>query len=129
MDSADGIQQRVQAIAHSQVVPSAVELDRSVGAATLQPRSLEGTVAGRAMGAPRRPSPLLGNSAGSSDEPPAWWGSEPTSEHGVLVKLTHEISGLSRLLDAVDGACAATGLSARLRGSAVVGHRPGGPRR
>lgn len=119
VDSADGIQQRVQAIAHSQVVPSAVELDRSDGGATLS-LLLEGTVPG-VEGRTAQALALLGDSAGSSDEAPAWWGTEPSSEHGVLVKLTHEISGLSRLLDAVDGACAATGLNARLRGSALVG--------
>ena len=96
VDSADGIQQRVQAIAHSQVVPSAVELDRSGGGATLS-LLLEGTVPG-VEGRTAQALALLGDSAGSSDEPPEWWGTEPSSEHGVLVKLTHEISGLSRCI-------------------------------
>jgi glycolate oxidase FAD binding subunit len=39
----------------------------------------------------------------------------------VLLKVTHEIAGLAHLLTAMDHACAATGLTAHLRGSVAVG--------
>jgi glycolate oxidase FAD binding subunit len=53
------------------------------------------------------------------DTPPGWWGQPPAGD--TLLKLTHEIAGVSALLDAVDAATARRGLRAAVRGSAGVG--------
>ncbi|HET7399954.1 MAG TPA: FAD-binding oxidoreductase [Intrasporangium sp.] len=119
LDSRARIQQRVLAVTHAQVVPSAVELDWSAGGATLS-LLLEGVP----PGVERRTSQaldLLGPDAGASEEAPPWWGREPQGEAGVLLKVTHEIAGLSRLLAALETAAAAAGVTPTLRGSPVVG--------
>ena len=117
----------VQQVVHSQLVPTAVELDRpATGDATLC-LLLEGIPPGvesRTADA----LDLLGAGATASDEAPQWWGAEPLvggaePQNGdeVLLKVTHEIDGLAHLLTALDDACAATGLVAHLRGSVAVG--------
>jgi len=118
--TASRIHALVQRVVHSQLVPSAVELDRpAAGDATLC-LLLEGIPPGvesRAAAA----LDLLGAGATAADDPPDWWGAEPLVGHEVLLKLTHEIDGLARLLTALDDACVATGLTAHLRGSVAVG--------
>jgi glycolate oxidase FAD binding subunit len=116
----DEIHALVQQVVHSQLVPTAVELDRpSTGGATLGvllegiPPGVESRTA-QALG-------LLGDGASASDEPPNWWGAEPVVSGEVLLKLTHEIAGLAHLLTALDDACGETGLTAHLRGSVAVG--------
>jgi glycolate oxidase FAD binding subunit len=122
VSSADGIQDLVLAVVHSQVVPSALELDWHGGEGTLSlllegiPPGVEGRTA-QVLG-------LLGSGATESSEPPAWWGREPESEPSstmALLKVTHEIAGLSRLLAALESVAAAAGVSTRLRSSAAVG--------
>ncbi|NUR79125.1 MAG: FAD-binding oxidoreductase [Dermatophilaceae bacterium] len=122
VDSVEEVQERVLAVTHAQFVPSAVELDwstdRSAGA-TLS-LLLEGVPPGVEQRT-RQALALLGPGATSSEEAPSWWGAEPRGEAGVLVKVTHEIAGLSRLLAALDTAASAAGVTTVLRGSPVVG--------
>jgi glycolate oxidase FAD binding subunit len=114
------IQELVQRVVHSQLVPSAVELDRPGSGATTLSLLLEGIPPGvEARAAQARD--LLGADAVASDNPPHWWGAEPTSGAEVLLKVTHEIAGLASLLTALDEVSAAIGLTAHLRGSVAVG--------
>ncbi len=115
----DGIQDLVLAVVHSQIVPSALELDWRAGEGTLS-LLLEGIPPG-VEGRTAQALALLGSGASASDQPPVWWGSEPESSAGALLKVTHEIAGLSRLLSAVDEGGAAAGLAPTLRGSSGVG--------
>jgi glycolate oxidase FAD binding subunit len=119
VSEARGIQQRVSDVVHSQLVPSAVELERTPEGARLSVL-LEGIPPGveQRVAVAKR---LLGPDATETDEAPAWWGSEPESESGVLLKVTHEIAHLRELLDALDGAAAQADLTATLRGSPAVG--------
>jgi glycolate oxidase FAD binding subunit len=125
--SADSIQEKVLDIVHSQVVPSALELDlpahdeldRPAGGGTLSLllEGIEPGVEARTGQALR----LLGDDATAREQPPTWWGREPTGGAGILVKVTHEIARLTRLLAALDEAAAATGLGVVLRGSPAIG--------
>ena len=100
----------MQRVIHSHLVPTAVELDRPAsGGAALSVR-LDGIPPGveaRSQGA----LALLGDGAEESDAAPGWWGSEPGGD--VLLKVTHEVASLGRVLEA------AAGLD--VRGSAAVG--------
>jgi glycolate oxidase FAD binding subunit len=114
------IQDLVQQVVHSQLVPSGVELDRPErGTATLS-ILLEGIPPG-VQGRAAQARDLLGPAATASERPPQWWGAEPESHGGSLLKVTHEIAGLAVLLTALDDVSAATGVSAHLRGSVAVG--------
>lgn len=122
LDSVEAVQERVLAVTHAQFVPSAVELDRSTErspGATLS-LLLEGVPPGVEQRTDQALA-LLGSGATSSEEAPEWWEAEPRGGAGVLVKVTHEISGLARLLTALDSAAASAGVSAVLRGSPLVG--------
>jgi glycolate oxidase FAD binding subunit len=115
-----GIHALVQQVVHSQLVPTAVELDRpSTGDATLCVL-LEGIPPG-VESRTAQALQLLGDGASARDEPPNWWGAEPVVGGEVLLKLTHEIAGLAHLLTALDDTCAETGFTAHLRGSVAVG--------
>jgi glycolate oxidase FAD binding subunit len=114
------IQALVQQVVHSQLVPTAVELDRPASGDATLCLLLEGVPPGvesRTAGA----LDLMGAGATAGDDAPDWWGAEPFVGGEVLLKVTHEIAGLAQLLTALDDACAATGLTAHLRGSVAVG--------
>jgi glycolate oxidase FAD binding subunit len=117
----EDVQEVVQQVLHSQLVPSGVELDRpGDGAAATLSLLLEGIppgVEGRAAQA----GDLLGDTATAAGTPPSWWGAEPAADGEVLLKVTHELAGLASLLTALDDVAAATGLAAHLRGSVAVG--------
>ena len=116
----DGIQAMVQDVVHSQLVPTAVELDRpATGDATLS-LLLEGIPPG-VESRTNAALDLMGTSATAGDDAPGWWGAEPLVGGEVLLKLTHEIAGLAHLLTALDDVCAETGFTAHLRGSVAVG--------
>jgi glycolate oxidase FAD binding subunit len=110
----------VQEVVHSQLVPSAVELDLPPdGEATLC-LLLEGSL----PGVQRRTADfleLLGPGATADDKGPRWWGAEPYDDAQVLLKVTHEITGLGHLLTALHAVCAEIGVTAHLRGSVAVG--------
>jgi glycolate oxidase FAD binding subunit len=119
VDGHAGIQRLVQSIAHAQLVPTAVELDHSEGCGTVT-LLLEGTAAGL-QGRVEQALALLGDDANETDDPPEWWGAEPTESGEPLLKVTHTLAGLSRLLAVVDEAAQGAGVPARFRGSALVG--------
>ena len=126
VDNLDGsrapssLQALVQQVVHSQLVPTAVELDRpATGGATLC-LLIEGIPPG-VESRTAEALDLLGAGATARDHAPDWWGAEPSAAGEVLLKITHEIAGLAHLLTALDDACAATGLTAHLRGSVAVG--------
>ena len=107
----------LQRVVHSQLVPGAVELDRDAhGSATLTVL-LEGIGPG-VLARTSAALELLGPGATAGDQPPPWWGTEPAGE--VLLRLTHEITGLPHLLAALDTA-AGQGVGVQVRGSAAVG--------
>jgi glycolate oxidase FAD binding subunit len=116
----DGIQALVQQVVHSQLVPTAVELDRPTASGATLCLLLEGIPPG-VESRTTQALDLLGDGATAGDHAPDWWGAEPLVGGEVLLKLTHEIAGLAHLLTALDHACAATGLTAHLRGSVAVG--------
>ena len=114
------LQALVQQVVHSQLVPAAVELDRPASGGATLCLLLEGIPPGvesRTAAA----LDLMGPGATAHDDAPPWWGMEPLRAGAALLKVTHEIAGLGRLLTALDDACAATGLTAHLRGSVAVG--------
>jgi glycolate oxidase FAD binding subunit len=114
------IQALVQQVVHSQLVPTAVELDRPASGDATLCMLLEGIPPGvesRTAGA----LAFMGAGATASDGAPEWWGAEPFVGGEVLLKVTHEIAGLGHLLAALDDACAESGLTAHLRGSVAVG--------
>ncbi len=116
----DRIHVLVQQVVHSQLVPTAVELDRpATGDATLC-LLLEGIPPG-VQSRTAQALDLMGAGATAADNAPDWWGMEPLVGGEVLLKLTHEIAGLAPLLSVLDDACAATGLTSHLRGSVAVG--------
>jgi glycolate oxidase FAD binding subunit len=97
-------------VAHSHLVPSGVELDWHDGAGELAVRldGIPNGVAARTADAEE----LLGPGATSRDEPPEWWGAEPSGGE-VLLKVTHEVASLGEVLAAVG--------DRHTRGSAGVG--------
>jgi glycolate oxidase FAD binding subunit len=116
----------VQSVIHSQVVPSAVEVDRRSDGTAEVAVLIEGIVEG-VDGRVQTLRDLLAGSAGAGSETaPDWWGRAPWSDapgpdRDVALRLTTELAGLPRLIEALDEA--AVGLSRRpvLRGSAGVG--------
>jgi glycolate oxidase FAD binding subunit len=103
----------VQRVLHAQFVPSAVEVDRPEPGGPVEVAVLlEGTEAGVAA---RTAQAIDALGAGAAETgAPSWWATLPAGE--VLVKVTTELTGLARLLDAVEKAGPAT-----VRGSAGVG--------
>ncbi|GAB2995950.1 FAD-binding oxidoreductase [Amycolatopsis acidiphila] len=112
--------EQAQRVLHSQVVPTALELDRPADAPATLAVLVEGIEAG-VEGRVTTLLELLGGDAGVAGEAPPWWGRAPWAAGGVALRLTHEIAGLPRLLDAVDDAGRRYGLRPAVRGSAGVG--------
>jgi glycolate oxidase FAD binding subunit len=111
--------QVVQLVLHSQLVASAVEVDRRPDGSGEVGVLLEGIpdgVDGRVKGL----HALLGPSP-ESEAPPPWWGQAPWTAGEVGLRLTTEISALPRLLEAVERATASLSRPAAVRGSAGVG--------
>ena len=116
------------AVAHSQLVPSAVELDAP--APTGPTGSLSVLVEGHPDGAAesaRRVADLL-DASGAGDvqvgeEPPSWWGGDVAAGRGgcTLLRVTHVLTGVTPLLRTLSEAAASSGVRAHLRGSPAVG--------
>lgn len=110
-------------VVHAQMVPTALEIDQAGGsggsggmlAVGLEgiPRGVDGRVA--------RVLDLLGEDAQVSESAPGWWGRAPWDDGDVALRLTHEIAGLPKLLDALAETAQRHGLRAAARGSAGVG--------
>jgi len=110
----------VQGVIHSHLVATACELDRPAdGPAALAVR-LDGIAPGVAARTAAALT-LLGEGATALEVAPPWWGSEPGEPDEVLLKVTHEISGLPALLDVVDAAADRSSVPIDLRGSVAVG--------
>lgn len=112
----------VQRTVHSQLVPTAVELDRNTSGDT----TVAVQVSGTEQGVPARVGALLElldvRSAEVLAQPPSWWPQLPWPVGGVGLRLTHELTGLGKLIRALDEACAEAGCAAAaVRGSAGVG--------
>jgi glycolate oxidase FAD binding subunit len=107
-------------VVHSQLAPTAVELDRPADGGWTLSLLLEGIPAG-VEGRTGRALDLLGTAATASGDPPPWWGREPFGSTGVALKLTFEIAGLPHLLTALQESAAACGLQVDGRGSVGVG--------
>jgi glycolate oxidase FAD binding subunit len=108
----------VQRLVHSQLMVSAVELDWGGGQGQVAAQ-IEGH-ADAAAGCADQARELLGGGATHDEQPPSWWGTEPSAP-SALLKVTHEIAALPRLLAAITRAEQASGLQAALRGSPAVG--------
>ncbi len=116
IDDRDRLLRAVADVVHSQVYPSGIELD--VPAALREAPAVvsvlvEGTGPGVAARA-ERVVDLLGPGAAVTDAAPAWWGAEPSGS--VLLKVTHELAALDRLLAGL-----ARSPDAAYRGSVGVG--------
>lgn len=111
-----GAAEAVRAVATSQVVPAAVELDWPVGGAGTLAVLLEGMPAGVA-GRSGATAGLLGADATAGQAPPPWWGTYPWSTGDTAIKLTFVRSGLPAVLAAARAATPPVAL----RGSAGVG--------
>ncbi|MDQ1616430.1 MAG: glycolate oxidase binding subunit [Actinomycetota bacterium] len=107
----------VAAMLGSQVVPTAVEVDQPATGPLTVAVLLEGTEAGVA-GRAARAADLLGD-ANEADDVPPWFGAYPFAPDGVGLKLTCEISGLTRLLVAVRRTAERQDVPVDVRGSAT----------
>ena len=109
-----------QRVVHSQLAPTAVELDRPADAGWTLSMLLEGIAAG-VEGRTERALDLLGPAATATGDAPPWWGREPFGPTDTALKLTFEIAGLPHLLAALQDGAAACGLQVDGRGSVGVG--------
>ncbi|HKS49770.1 MAG TPA: FAD-binding oxidoreductase [Amycolatopsis sp.] len=115
--SARAAHEVVQEVIHAQVVPAALELDRPSGTVAVL---VEGTPEG-VSDRVRTVRDLMGGDAEVRETPPEWWGKVPWGSGEVALRLTHEIAGLPKLLDALDEAAERTGSRAAVRGSPGAG--------
>jgi glycolate oxidase FAD binding subunit len=111
----------VATAANSPLIASAVELYRAAPGGPLRVGVLlEGSadgVASRAM----RMAGLLGT-ADIAETPPGWWPGGPDAADGAtLVRVSFWVSALGAVLDAIDEAAAAAGVSPVIAGSAGAG--------
>jgi glycolate oxidase FAD binding subunit len=139
----------VLAVAHSQLVPSAVELDVPApggagrGTASGEPTGPSGSggptgsagslsvlVEGHPDGAAesaQRVADLLSASGGADvqvgEDAPQWWGGDVAADRGwcTLLRVTHVLTGVTPLLRVLSEAAARSGVRAHLRGSPAVG--------
>lgn len=114
----------VQAVIHSQVVPSAVEIDRrSDGGAEIGVlvEGIPDGVDGRVDALQRLLAGAVSADAAGTDTAPRWWGRAPWRDGDVVVKCTTEIAALPVLLEALDEVAIPLGGRPAVRGSAGVG--------
>jgi glycolate dehydrogenase FAD-binding subunit len=122
-DRPEEAQRLAQAVVHAQVVPTAVEVDRSAEGPGTVSVLIEGIDAGvQERAATTRH--LLGAEA-EEDDAPEGWGAFPWAAaggvRGTALKVTFALSGLARVLAAARSAAADAGLAVHLRGSAGAG--------
>lgn len=110
----------VQKVLHSQLVPSAIEIDCRAG----QPATVGVLVEGITAGVQARTGAtlaLLGGHAVDSEDAPDGWSSYPWSPGDTALKLTFALSGLQQLLTEAGAASERAGIPLTLRGSAGAG--------
>ena len=116
------VREVVRSLVHSQVVPSAVELDRPAGGGD---SAVSVLLEGHPDGLDARAAEvaaLLGHGAERAAEPPSWWGREPAvGRSHALLRVNHELAALTHVLDAVARAESTSGCRAALRSSVAVG--------
>ncbi|QRP50347.1 FAD-binding oxidoreductase [Amycolatopsis sp. FDAARGOS 1241] len=120
VDSVGVAYERLRRVLHAQLVPNAVELDRPAGATGALAVLVEGIPQGVA-GRVEKFLDLLGNGAEAQETAPEWWGRAPWQRGDVALRLTHQITGLPALLNALDEQARRHGLPVPVRGSAGVG--------
>src|ERR1700712_1428247 len=114
----------VQTVIHSQVVPSAVEIDRRRDGGGAVGILIEGIVDGgdgRVATLERLLGSGVAKAAEVSEAAPDWWGAAPWTSGDVVLRLSTEIAALPVLLDALDGVAEGLGRRAQVRGSAGIG--------
>jgi glycolate oxidase FAD binding subunit len=112
-----GAHQAVQAVLHSAVVPSAIEVDAPAGG----PITVTVLVEGMTESTPSRGAEIARLLADASihDESPPWWSRYP--EGSTLIEIAAPPTALTEFLTVTEGGAAATaGVS--VRGSAGSGH-------
>ena len=111
----------IAAGANSPLTASAVELHRAAPGGPLRVGVLlEGSADGVAERAGRMAS-LLGTSE-IAETPPGWWPGPPEAGDGTtLVRVSFWVSALGSVLDAIDAAASAAGVSPLIAGSAGAG--------
>jgi glycolate oxidase FAD binding subunit len=118
LSSDDEVVQCIAAVSGSQIVPSALEIDRPAPEA---PVELSVLVEGVTVSVDRRSDELarlLGVSARVSPSPPPWWAGLPGA---TTMKLAVTVSELSGVLSAIREQGAGTGSKPGIRGSAALG--------
>ncbi|MEV6904897.1 FAD-binding oxidoreductase [Amycolatopsis sp. NPDC051372] len=120
VDSTGVAYERLRRVLHTQLVPNAVELDRPAGATGTLAVLVEGIAQGVA-GRVAKFLELLGDGAEPCDAAPEWWGRAPWRRGDVALRLTHRITGLPALLNALDEQARRHGVPVSARGSAGVG--------
>ncbi len=115
----------VEVVVHSQLAPVAVEVDWADGRG-----SVSALLEGHAEATDECADTMvraLGEGAMVADHAPDWWGrdlaSTGRSDDGelTLVRVTHEIAGAGRLLQAMTALAERPGVTAAYRGSPAVG--------
>jgi len=112
-------QAAVQGLVHSQLMVAGVELDWAEGSGQVS-TLVEGHADEGAARCADEACELLGGGADAAQDAPGSWAAEPEGRDGLL-KVTHEIAALPRLLEALAAADRASGLRSTLRGSPAVG--------
>jgi glycolate oxidase FAD binding subunit len=105
----------VRAVVQSQVVPAALEVNRTPDGMGSVAVLVEGSQ--EAMDARVGRTLDLVPAATVNVRPPSWWGRLPGSPQATVLKLTHQIAALGAVLSAVGE----SGVSAVVRGPAAVG--------
>ncbi|MEU4183959.1 FAD-binding oxidoreductase [Micrococcus luteus] len=118
VDSPRAAHEAVQSMVHSQRMPAAIELDWSDGRGQVAVQ-IQGHLDGVET-CSQQVVRLLARNAESGPEPPDWWGQEPEPAQALL-KVTHEIAALSRLLEAIDRIGSESAARGALSGSPGVG--------
>ena len=126
VDGPDAAHAAVQELVHSQQAPVAVEVDWARGNGHVT-ALLEGH-ADATVECADTVARGLGDGAAASEHAPDWWGADLAAAGGdgsdvspVLVRATHEIAGVGRLLQAVDALAERHGVTTAYRGSPAVG--------
>lgn len=110
------------AVVHSQLMPAGLELDRAPSGEVTVTAHLAGTADGVATRTDQLAGDIWPAPVAVEDRPPSWWGRSVWGVGAVGLRLTHRLTGLPVLLDALDAACAASGIGrAAVRGSGGFG--------
>ncbi|MDQ6650075.1 MAG: FAD-binding oxidoreductase [Actinomycetota bacterium] len=120
VDSPEHADRLVQAVIHSQLVPSAVELSwpaEGGGGLAILLEGIEPGVEAQASTA----SALLGGALRVDDTVPGGWDERPYGPHDIGLKISAETAALAHVLDAVATAATSAGLRGDLRSSAGSG--------